>query len=71
MTADEICVHLRELSQEDLFDVITSALHRLQGATHSNEHRLRDLSRVLRSNGIDPNSPDAVRDLDRRLRGKE
>lgn len=71
MTADEICVHLRGLSQEDLFDVIASALHRLQGTTRSNDHRLRDLSRVLRSNGIDPNSPDVVRALDQRLRGKE
>lgn len=71
MTPEEIRVHLRGLDLTDLLDVAGMVAHLIRHHSTRNDHRLRDLDRTLRAHDIDPNSPDAVRDLDRRLRGKE
>lgn len=71
MTPEEIRTHLRELDLTDLLEVAGMVLHQIRQTAPGNALRDRALSLVLRAHGIDPNSPSAASDLDRRLRGKE
>ena len=68
MTADQIRVPMRDLNLVDLLDVASTALHLIREQATADANRLRDLNRVLRAHGIDPESPTAAHDLDLRLR---
>jgi hypothetical protein len=71
MTPEEIRIHLRELDLSDLLDVAGMVAYLIRHHSTRNAHRLHFFDRTLRAHGIDPNSPSAASDLDRRLRGKE
>lgn len=68
MTADQIRNALRGLDLVGLLDVASTALHLIRERATADANRLRDLNRVLRAHGIDPESPTAAHDLDLRLR---
>ena len=68
MTADQIRNALRGLDLVGLLDVSSTALHLIREQATADANRLRDLNRVLRAHGIDPERPTAAHDLDLRLR---